>query len=504
MTIKRYLHTKNAMICTASGDFVLLKDYQRLEKQLDHYRALTDNYDVDRQKLAAENTALKQTILALGGKGLRFFTYEGPDAIYDEHDTMGGAIKQAEDALDYCRDCAGEGWPDETGQICWGVVVQRATMHNQHKPAPETEDTSFDYICEYDLMGVNPDAAIAEIKGWTCFHCGEHFHAFQANLAALHFGGEQDAIPRCKDSLEKLSVMTTAFMNLQHLSEVYRSAYEESKERIAELEARAVKLPPEVWVKINDVNSCVMYAGDVIYALKDAGVKLSGNSEQVLQHSDDEAFDRFAIACKAKLAKSRAKGRRGWDDPHLCSVESLAAMLVAHLVKGNPGTFEDVANFAMMLHQRKASHKILTEAAKADRFTPAERDAIKRALDNSNSPVIPDGWALVPQTATDAMISAAGRAARQYMEEMGGNNPSVIYNAMLAAAPQRKDVKMQFNAGDYCIHTSKWEKSPCRVVAYDGDVVVIKRLGSGYNSVPESSLAKITKKEAIRMAQQMH
>ncbi|MEL4888562.1 hypothetical protein N6P31_16120 [Pectobacterium betavasculorum] len=54
---------------------------------------------------------------------------------------------------------------------------------------------------------------------------------------------------------------------------------------------------------------------------------------------------------------------------------------------------------------------------------------------------VPEGWALVPAKATAAMVSAAGRAARKYMEEYGGNNPQVIYQAMLAAAPQleRKD-----------------------------------------------------------------
>ncbi|POE22830.1 hypothetical protein BV923_09600 [Pectobacterium odoriferum] len=54
-----------------------------------------------------------------------------------------------------------------------------------------------------------------------------------------------------------------------------------------------------------------------------------------------------------------------------------------------------------------------------------------------NHPVIPDGWVLVPANANAAMVSAAGRAAREYMEEYGGNSPQVIYQAMLAAAPRR-------------------------------------------------------------------
>lgn len=81
------------------------------------------------------------------------------------------------------------------------------------------------------------------------------------------------------------------------------------------------------------------------------------------QHSDDAAVDRFAAAMKVKLAAARAKGRGGWDDPAACSVEYLADLLVDHVGKGNCGTFEDVANFAMMLHQRGADQAVLAHSA---------------------------------------------------------------------------------------------------------------------------------------------
>ncbi|MGQ5289861.1 hypothetical protein ACULN0_10965 [Pectobacterium actinidiae] len=55
---------------------------------------------------------------------------------------------------------------------------------------------------------------------------------------------------------------------------------------------------------------------------------------------------------------------------------------------------------------------------------------------SGNSPVIPEGWALAPLNANTAMIKAGGTAARKHLEETGGNSPSVIYSAMLAAAPQ--------------------------------------------------------------------
>lgn len=91
--------------------------------------------------------------------------------------------------------------------------------------------------------------------------------------------------------------------------------------------------------------------------------ELYNRTEQVEapEHPDDLAVDRFAAAMKSKMAESRAKGRRGWDDPAQCSVESLAALLIDHLIKGDP---VDIGNFAMMLHQRGADLGVLRLEAK--------------------------------------------------------------------------------------------------------------------------------------------
>jgi hypothetical protein len=66
-------------------------------------------------------------------------------------------------------------------------------------------------------------------------------------------------------------------------------------------------------------------------------------------HPDDIAVDQFAEAMKAKLAKKRADGRGGWEDRDRCSAEFLSTLLRGHVEKGDP---VDVANLAMMLHQR--------------------------------------------------------------------------------------------------------------------------------------------------------
>lgn len=99
---------------------------------------------------------------------------------------------------------------------------------------------------------------------------------------------------------------------------------------------------------------------EVPYVRADLAGKLPDHHEQ---HPDDAAVDRFAVAMKTKLAAAREKGRGGWDNPATCSVEYLADLLVDHVGKGNAGTFEDVANFAMMLHQRGADPAVLASAA---------------------------------------------------------------------------------------------------------------------------------------------
>jgi hypothetical protein len=80
------------------------------------------------------------------------------------------------------------------------------------------------------------------------------------------------------------------------------------------------------------------------------------------QHPDDLAVDRFAAAMKAKLAKKRDEGRGGWQDKEHCSNAFLSRLLVEHVQKGDP---VDVANIAMMIHQRGESICVLTERVAA-------------------------------------------------------------------------------------------------------------------------------------------
>jgi len=130
---------------------------------------------------------------------------------------------------------------------------------------------------------------------------------------------------------------------------------------------------------------------DEVDAAEAFNAMLAGTASR---HPDDVAVDRFALAMKAKLADARAKGRTGWDDPAQCSVGYLAQLLVDHIGKDNAGNFEDVANLAMMLHQRGADPSVLAEAAGAgpvESTAPISTQWWLAELDQYGGPKLVDG-----------------------------------------------------------------------------------------------------------------
>ena len=131
------------------------------------------------------------------------------------------------------------------------------------------------------------------------------------------------------------------------------------------------------------------------------------------RHFDDMAVDKFATAMKSKLAACQAKGRAGWSNPGDPTDAQLAVSLVEHMVKGNAGTFEDVANFCMFLHQRGASPSVLQHAAL---YTPVSnfqrntlliaiqevREALQFASDSPAGPIRDTIWMMHrPETLFD-------------------------------------------------------------------------------------------------------
>lgn len=87
---------------------------------------------------------------------------------------------------------------------------------------------------------------------------------------------------------------------------------------------------------------------------------------------DNRAVDAFAKAMKRKLAQKRREGYSGWET---ADVRRLCLMLVQHVDKGDP---VDVANFAMMIHQRLAAMPKDAEQAPLTHVARVERERRRR------------------------------------------------------------------------------------------------------------------------------
>lgn len=53
-----------------------------------------------------------------------YFCYD-PDTGFETYNTPEGAKQAAEDAIDFYRDNAAEGWNEEVCGVCWGKINQR-------------------------------------------------------------------------------------------------------------------------------------------------------------------------------------------------------------------------------------------------------------------------------------------------------------------------------------------------------------------------------------------
>lgn len=190
--IKRYHEFKNGVEENEHGMFVKHDDLAVLQEQLSSYSmspgqadqrkaesdavrvALgfsADADDVSPSDLVDAIAALQEQVRALASEnvalksGIGFFSY-GNDSGYEEHATADDAIKAADYDIDYYRGDACDGWSDETDQVVWGVVIQRANMVGLRT---ETDDSGREKeICDYALLPPvetpATDAALREIR----------------------------------------------------------------------------------------------------------------------------------------------------------------------------------------------------------------------------------------------------------------------------------------------------------------------------------------------------
>lgn len=177
------------------------------------------------------------------------------------------------------------------------------------------------------------------------------------------------------------------------------------------------------------------YARDKYLARADVALAALHGGEK---HPDDAAVDRFAAAMKAKLTEARAKGRDGWERNDVIGDGDLARMLIEHLLKGNEGTFEDVANFAMMLHQRSAHPAVLAGSMPgALRSLEAERDELRERVAEEQARAERAEWELENASFDDSRAEAAeAREAklRERIRRANGINDEVERRKAIDAA----------------------------------------------------------------------
>jgi hypothetical protein len=139
-------------------------------------------------------------------------------------------------------------------------------------------------------------------------------------------------------------------------------------------------------------------------------------------HIDDAAVDEFAKAMKQKLARSRDKGRGGWET---CHSADLSRMLREHVEKGDP---LDVANFCMFLWA--LGHGIAPASV-----SEPDREASQQAPEPQSDPDVAD------------IIAGELQTSRGYAY-------TLMAEALKAAAPEAPEPTMDdaIAAGDGTLH----------------------------------------------------
>lgn len=90
-----------------------------------------------------------------------WFSYSSLES-FESHATAEEARAKAQESLDYCRDEAGDGWPEEVTSICWGRVYGEVQETERRKRTDEDVmvAATCEGIVEYALLG---DPALAHL-----------------------------------------------------------------------------------------------------------------------------------------------------------------------------------------------------------------------------------------------------------------------------------------------------------------------------------------------------
>lgn len=155
--------------------------------------------------VAAENVALKA--------GASYFSY-GSEHNFEWHKTAKEAVEAAEAAIDDYRGDACDGWSEEVGSICWGIIMQSSTKVGE-RPRNEDDrcDPAIDTVCDYALLPnietPATDRIVAGIKVDGRVE-GAHFVANRM-LAAWDAGFIEDTAKNAAD-IARMILASTEFM----------------------------------------------------------------------------------------------------------------------------------------------------------------------------------------------------------------------------------------------------------------------------------------------------
>ncbi|PIJ49068.1 hypothetical protein BV501_14460 [Erwinia sp. OAMSP11] len=81
-----------------------------------------------------------------------YFAYD-TDGGFTNHNTAERAQKEAQDAIEYFRETACDGWSDEVDSVCWGVILQQAKQTDIRPRTDEDKcESHIEEICDYVLL----------------------------------------------------------------------------------------------------------------------------------------------------------------------------------------------------------------------------------------------------------------------------------------------------------------------------------------------------------------
>ncbi|BCQ90370.1 TPA: hypothetical protein O5I88_000653 [Salmonella enterica] len=129
---------------------------------VDHEAACSlveENEEVKRKLEAAEKRIAELEAI----KPIGYFAYD-TDGGFTNHDTAERAQEEAQNAIEYFRENACDGWSDEVDSVCWGAIIQQAEKVDERPVTSEDKCAShIECYCDYALLpGENSAAGIGK------------------------------------------------------------------------------------------------------------------------------------------------------------------------------------------------------------------------------------------------------------------------------------------------------------------------------------------------------